>query len=124
MPQILSHAWLKETNEDESDEEEEDKDEGEANKDGKDNSTVTGGQGNKNDIDLNGKGSPKLPVLIRLNSRIPWYSRQSMNCKSLTGPVERNRWVLADIAATDATYDDIALQENHLLGMLHAVTIH
>ena len=52
VPQILSHAWLKETNEDESDEEEEDKEEGNGNKDGKDNSKVTGSQGNKNDIDL------------------------------------------------------------------------
>lgn len=52
VPQILSHAWLKETNEDESDEEEEDKDEGDGTKDGKDNSTVTGGQGTKSDIDL------------------------------------------------------------------------
>lgn len=52
VPQILSHAWLKETNEDESDEEDEEKEEGEGNKDGKDGGSVTGGQGNKNDIDL------------------------------------------------------------------------
>ena len=39
VPQILSHAWLKETNEDESDEEEEENnDEG-----GKDNNAVAGG---------------------------------------------------------------------------------
>jgi serine/threonine protein kinase len=45
VPQILSHGWLKETNEDESDEEEENNDE---EKDGvKDNSAVAGGQGNK-----------------------------------------------------------------------------
>jgi hypothetical protein len=46
VPQILSHAWLKETNEDESDEEEEENEDGE--KDGvKDNSAVAGGQANK-----------------------------------------------------------------------------
>lgn len=46
VPQILSHAWLKETNEDESDEEEEENEDGD--KDGiKDNSAVAGGQGNK-----------------------------------------------------------------------------
>jgi hypothetical protein len=51
VPQILSHGWLKETNEDESDEEEENNEE---EKDGvKDNSAVAGGQGNKqSDIDL------------------------------------------------------------------------
>jgi len=53
VPQILSHAWLKETNEDESEEEEEEKDEGDGNKDGKEGGAMTGGgQGNKNDIDL------------------------------------------------------------------------
>ena len=41
VPQILSHAWLKETNEDESDEEEEDNNEGD-DKDGKDNNAVAG----------------------------------------------------------------------------------
>ena len=40
VPQILSHAWLKETNEDESDEEEEENNEDE--KDGKDNNAVAG----------------------------------------------------------------------------------
>jgi hypothetical protein len=46
----LSHAWLKETNEDES----EDEDDNEEEKDGKQNtSAVQGGQGNnKSDIDL------------------------------------------------------------------------
>ena len=53
VPQILSHAWLKETNEDESEEEEEEKDEGDGNKDGKEGGAMAGGgQGNKNDIDL------------------------------------------------------------------------
>lgn len=49
MPQILSHQWLKETNEDDSDEEEEQEEEGKEN-----NNAVQGGQGNtnKNDIDL------------------------------------------------------------------------
>ena len=37
LPQILSHPWLKETNDDESDEEEEDKNE-EKNGEGKDKS--------------------------------------------------------------------------------------
>lgn len=52
VPEILSHAWLKETNEDESDEEEENAEE---EKDGKDKNAVTGGQGGtkkENDIDL------------------------------------------------------------------------
>ena len=51
VPEILSHAWLKETNEDESDEEEENAEE---EKDGKNNSTVNGGKDSKkeNDIDL------------------------------------------------------------------------
>jgi len=40
VPEILSHAWLKETNEDESDEEE---DNAEDDKDGKNTSAVTGG---------------------------------------------------------------------------------
>ena len=45
VPQILSHAWLKETNEDESDDEEEENND---EKDGvEDNSAVAGGQGNK-----------------------------------------------------------------------------
>ena len=50
----MSHAWLKETNEDES-EDEEDKEDEELNKDGtKNTSAVQGGQGNNNksDIDL------------------------------------------------------------------------
>lgn len=52
VPQILSHAWLKETNEDESDEEEEENNEDE--KDGKDNNAVAGQAGNnkQSDIDL------------------------------------------------------------------------
>ena len=46
IPQILSHAWLKETNDDESEEEENDEDD-------KNNNTVSGGNGNKqSDIDL------------------------------------------------------------------------
>lgn len=40
IPQILSHAWLKETNDDESEEEENEEDE-------KNNNTVSGGNGNK-----------------------------------------------------------------------------
>ena len=43
IPQILSHAWLKETNEDESDEEDEDNVNDE---DGKDNNAVAGSAGN------------------------------------------------------------------------------
>mmetsp|Transcript_7512 Transcript_7512/g.12687 ORF Transcript_7512/g.12687 Transcript_7512/m.12687 type:complete len:305 (-) Transcript_7512:105-1019(-) len=53
VPQILSHSWLKETNEDESDEEEDENNEDD--KDGKENNNaVQGGQGNnkQNDIDL------------------------------------------------------------------------
>ena len=52
VPEILSHQWLKETNEDESDEEEENAEE--TDKDGKNTSAVAGGQGAKkeNDIDL------------------------------------------------------------------------
>jgi serine/threonine protein kinase len=46
IPQILSHAWLKETNDDESEEEENEEDD-------KNNNTVSGGNGNKqSDIDL------------------------------------------------------------------------
>lgn len=41
VPQILSHAWLKETNEDESDEEE-DENNNDDDKDGKDNNAVAG----------------------------------------------------------------------------------
>jgi len=53
FPQILSHAWLKETNDDESEEEEENGDEEGKDKE-KDTSAVVGGQGNqtKSDIDL------------------------------------------------------------------------
>lgn len=40
VPEILSHSWLKETNEDESDEEE---DNAEDDKDGKNSSAVAGG---------------------------------------------------------------------------------
>ena len=48
VPQILSHAWLKETNDDESEEEENDEE------DPKNTSTVAGGQGGQkqSDIDL------------------------------------------------------------------------
>ena len=53
VPQVLSHAWLKETNEDESDDEEEEQAEGD--KDDKNTNPVAGGSGNANkqsDIDL------------------------------------------------------------------------
>lgn len=44
VPQILSHGWLKETNEDESDDEDEDNNDDD--KDGeKNNNAVAGGQG-------------------------------------------------------------------------------
>lgn len=45
IPQILSHAWLKETNDDESEEEENEEDE-------KNNNTVTGNGNKQSDIDL------------------------------------------------------------------------
>ena len=45
VPQILSHQWLKETNEDESDDEDEDNNDDD--KDGKNNNHVSGSQGNK-----------------------------------------------------------------------------
>ena len=53
VPQVLSHAWLKETNEDESDDEEEEQADGD--KDEKNTNPVAGGSGNANkqsDIDL------------------------------------------------------------------------
>ena len=54
VPQILSHAWLKETNEDESDDEEENNKEEEEDGAKNTNAVVGGGQnGNKtSDIDL------------------------------------------------------------------------
>lgn len=46
VPQVLSHAWLKETNEDESDDEEEEQADGD--KDEKNTNPVAGGSGNAN----------------------------------------------------------------------------
>ena len=46
VPQVLSHAWLKETNEDESDDEEEEQADGD--KDEKNTNPVAGGSANAN----------------------------------------------------------------------------
>lgn len=46
VPQVLSHAWLKETNEDESDDEEEDQ--ADNDKDEKNTNPVAGGSGTGN----------------------------------------------------------------------------